>query len=84
MDDLLLMLVHPASEGDNEKGKWIQKRVALRQAIMRTPRFPPRNNFQSDRVFAHYAVNALAKRDDFGTPEHWGNRFEFRPGNRSK
>src|SRR5438552_2378421 len=27
MDDMLLMLVHPASEGDNEKGKRIQKRV---------------------------------------------------------
>src|SRR5437016_13102443 len=53
MDDMLLMLVHPAGQGDDEKGNRVQERAHYRKLSRRLLRLTPQC-FQSHRVFAHY------------------------------
>ena len=58
MDDMLLMLVHPAGRGDDEKGNRVQERAHYRKLSRRLLRLTPQC-FQSHRVFAHSGLSPV-------------------------
>src|SRR5438876_8264151 len=55
VDGVLLMLVHPSSDGDDDKSKWIQTRLH-EESYTRRPRELPTNDVYRDRVVGPYGV----------------------------
>jgi len=83
LDDLLLALVHPTGNGNDEKRKWIQRRLHRRSVSRPEPLYAGavcRNAADVNRVSGHYAITAKAnvvqrsRFNFFREARNWYNR----------